>query len=158
MVSVRSCVLLSAVVFLRNRIIDCCVALRGHPQGHLDGAHHGDGVKRVQEVWEHQDLEVILHSYLAEGVKHHGEKINKVKHRKDSKELIERVLELPAKQEEDGDGVPGHAKEGDQALHYSFKNEMEIYQLLKFFIRGFRTRGDIAKVGSRDAHRKGFML
>ena len=115
-------------------VVDSYVALHGHPHGHVDGAHHGDGGQRVQKMWKHEDVEVTVQSKCAHGVKQHGDQVDEIKHGEDCQQLSECVPELAAKQEEDGYGVSQHTKTGEKALKHSFKNEMKVCQFLKNFI------------------------
>ena len=57
-VLVRGGVLLPASVV--QRVVDSHEPLQGDPDCHVDGAHQGDGVQGVEEVWGHHDMIVCM--------------------------------------------------------------------------------------------------
>ena len=130
-ISLSGRVLLSSVVV--QRVVDSHVALQGHDKRHVDAAHQRDGVERVNEVREHQSLEIGVEAEISEGVHHHCDQVDQVEDGQDGEELVKRVPHANTEEEQDGDGVSHHTETTQDHLHHSVEDEaqtVQIHQLL----------------------------
>ena len=131
-ISLSGRVLLSSVVV--QRIVDSHVSFQGHNERHVDAAHQGDGVERVDELGEHQSLEIGLEAQVSEGVHHHGDQVDQVEYSQDGEELIKRVSHANTEEENDGDDVPDHAHTAQDHLHNSVQDEAQSEQIHQLFV------------------------
>ena len=107
-------VLLSSVVV--QWIVDRHVSLQRHDESHVDAAHQGNGVERIEEVREHQLLEWRLEAKVPQGVESHGDQVGEVEDSQNGQQFVERVPQLLAEEESDGDGVADDTKAADDHL------------------------------------------
>ena len=98
-ISLSGGVLLSSVVV--QRVVDSHVALQGHDERHVDAAHQGDGVEGVDEVGEHQSLEIGMEAEVSERVHHHGDQVDQVEYGQDGEELVKGVSHANTEEEDD---------------------------------------------------------
>ena len=131
-ISLSGRVLLSSVVV--QRVVDSHVALQGHDERHIDAAHQRDGVERVEEVWEHQGLEIGVEAEVSQGVHHHGDQVDQVEYSQDCQEFVKRVSHANTEEENDGDDVPDHAHTAQDHLHNSVQDEAQSEQIHQLFV------------------------
>ena len=112
----------------------CHVALQGNYERHVDAAHQRDGVERVDEVGEHQSLEIGLEAQVSEGVHHHGDQVDQVEYSQDCEEFIKRVSHANTEEENDGDGVAHHAQAAQDHLHHSVQDKAQTVQIHQFLL------------------------
>ena len=79
--------------------------LQTHHHGHVDGAHHGDGVERVEEVGEEDDVGGGLEAEVPERLQQHGEQVHQVEEAERGQQLVEEAVQLLPGQQEDGGRV-----------------------------------------------------
>ena len=60
-------------------VIHCYVALRGGTNSHEYGPSHGDEVDWVEEVREHEDMEICFKPQYSHGFQKHCDQVQKVK-------------------------------------------------------------------------------
>ena len=77
-----------------ERMIDCYVAFCGHSDCHEDGASQGDGVERVEDVGEQEDVSICLQTKPPHGLQQHGNQVQEIKAGQHCQQLIEAALQL----------------------------------------------------------------
>ena len=82
------------------------IPFKSNDYGHVDWAHHGDGVERIEEVGEDDHVDWGLQPQVPDGLEHHGQEVHHVEGAEGRQQLIEEAWQLLAGEQEDGGNVP----------------------------------------------------
>ena len=85
---------------------DFSLPLKSDDDGHVDRAHHGNGVERVEEVGEYYHVDWGLQPEVPDGLEHHGQQVHHVEGAEDRQQLIEEARQLLMGEQEYGGNVP----------------------------------------------------
>ena len=81
------------------------IPLKSNDYGHVDWAHHGYGVERVEEVGENDHVDWGLEPEVPDGLQHHCEQVDHVEGAEDCQQLIEEARQLLSREQEYGGNV-----------------------------------------------------
>ena len=92
---------------------------------HEDRTSQGNGVERVQEVWEQEDLGICCKTKPSQGLQQHGDQVEQVIAGQHRQQLVEAAPQLRPCKKKDRHNIAQNTKNRDHKLNNSFEQEAE---------------------------------